>query len=175
VLEHCLVGRYFIEWLRLTGQSDKEYPPLNFIAGRIVLTQSRVIHFARTKHVRPEREPLLIARRDVDDEGMLREKFTRRRQSLRSTNKIEIDCYSRWELAEIMNFNFDVARCKIIAIKAAPAALPTCDNVAGRADFSRRNTNGTCGRELLRPRKRESRSRALSGKGRNRVPALKCS
>src|SRR5437762_2079674 len=101
------------------------------------------------KHVRPEREPLLIARRDVDDEGMLREKFTRRRQSLRSTNKIEIDCYSRWELAEIMNFDFDVARCMIIAIKAAPAGLPTCDNIAGRADFFRRNTNGTCRRELL--------------------------
>jgi hypothetical protein len=67
----------------------------------------------------------------------------RRRQSLRSANKIEIDCYSRRQLTEIMNFNFDVARCKIIAIKAAPAGLPTCDNIAGRADFFRRNTNGT--------------------------------
>ena len=68
MLEHCLVGRYFIEWLRLTGQSDEEYPPFNFIAGKIDLTQSCVIYFARTKHVRPQRELLLIARRDVDDE-----------------------------------------------------------------------------------------------------------
>src|SRR5207244_8425430 len=40
----------------------------DFIAGSIVLTQSCVIYFARAKHVRPQREPLLIARPDVDDE-----------------------------------------------------------------------------------------------------------
>ena len=124
VLEHCPARRYFIEWLRLTRQSGEEYPPLNFIAGRITLTQSCVIYFTRMKNVRSQRESLLIACSDIDDEGMLREKFVRRRQPLRPANKIKIDCYSRRQLAQIMNLDFDITRCQIIAIKAAPAGLP---------------------------------------------------
>src|SRR5438132_922608 len=49
-----------------------------------------------------------------------------------------------------MNLDFDVTRCKIIAIKAAPDGLPTGNNVAGRANFLRGNTDGTSRRELLR-------------------------
>jgi len=150
VLEHPLTGRYLIEWLRLTGQSGEEYPPLNFIAGRIVLTQSRVIYFTRMENVRSQREALLTASSNIKDKGMLREKFMRRRQPLRPADKIEIDCYSRRKLAEIMDLDFDITGCKIIAIKATPARLPTCNNIAGRPNFFRRDTDGTGRRELLR-------------------------
>ncbi len=102
------------------------------------------------KNVRSQREPFLIASRYIDDKGMLREKFMRRWQTLRPADKIEIDCYSRRKLAEIMNLDFDITGCKIIAIKATPARLPTCNNVAGRANFFRRNTDGTSRRKLLR-------------------------
>src|SRR5205823_9255939 len=97
-----------IEWLRLTRQSGEEYPPLNFITGRVTITQSCVICFTRRKNVGSQRKSLLIACSDIDDEGMLREKFVRRRQPLRPANKIEIDRCPRRQLAQIMNLDFDI-------------------------------------------------------------------